>query len=192
MKNKSLIIIIAALVAIVAVAAVVYPSLSEKAQQQLQADTSAEENTGNEKNTLSSDSEAYKKFEGIKFYDKDGKEIQLTDMLGKPILINFWATWCGYCVMEMPDFEKAYKEYGDEIQFVFINPDESINTGESFLSSEGFEIPAYYDLDHIAAYAFSVRSYPTTIAIDRNGEIKYLRPGMINADTLNSIIDSIL
>lgn len=192
MKNKSLIIIIAVLVAVIAVAAVAYPSLSKKAEENMKSDTTSQsEDKDSEKTSLSPDSEEYKQFEGIKFYDKDGKEVVLTDMLGKPIIINFWATWCGYCIMEMPDFEAAYKKYGDEVQFVFINPDEDIKTGESFIKGKGFDIPTYYDLDTLAAYAFSIRSYPTTAAIDAKGNIKYLRPGMITAETLEGIIKSI-
>ena len=47
--------------------------------------------------------------------DIDGNEVSSLDLLGKPTIINFWATWCGYCMKEMPDFQTAYETYGDKI-----------------------------------------------------------------------------
>ena len=62
----------------------------------------------------------------------DGQDVNLSDYFGKPIILNFWATWCGPCQMEMPDFDEAYKEYGDEIEFLMVNQtDGSQDTVES-------------------------------------------------------------
>lgn len=54
-------------------------------------------------------------------YDSEGNAVQLSDFSGKPVVINFWATWCGYCVKEMPSLQKAYEAYGDEVAFMIIN-----------------------------------------------------------------------
>lgn len=183
MKNKSLIIIITALVAVIAVAAAVYPSLAEKATDSLETTVS--------QNSDKTDEAVYPQVQDIKLFDKEGKEVKLSDFYGKPIILNFWATWCGYCIQEMPDFEEAYKEYGDEIQFLFINTDDGIEKGESFIKDKTYTFPAYYDLEYNAAITYSITGIPRTIAIDKDGNIRYNRSGMIDAETLESIIEMI-
>ncbi|MBP3544577.1 MAG: TlpA family protein disulfide reductase, partial [Lachnospiraceae bacterium] len=53
--------------------------------------------------------------------DAEGNEVKLSDMRGKPVVVNFWASWCGPCKMEMPEFEEVYKELGDEVHFMMVN-----------------------------------------------------------------------
>ncbi len=184
MKNKSLIIIIVALVAVVAIAAIVYPSLADKANEAL-------ETTSSVSSSDTTDEKQYPKAKDIKIFDTDGNEVKLSDFYGKPIILNFWATWCGYCVQEMPDIEEAFKEHGDEIQFLIVNTDDGIEKGEAFLKNKGYTFPTYYDLDYNAAITYSITGIPRTIAIDKDGFIRYNRAGMISADTLEGIIEMI-
>ncbi len=178
MKNKSLIITIAILVAVIALAAIAYPALSEKANETTE-------------NTTSSDTAQYEQAKDISVYDADGNRVMLSDFYGKPIILNFWATWCGYCIQEMPDFEEAYKEYGDEIQFLIINTDDGIEKGEKFIADKGYTFPTYYDLEYNAAITYGISGIPRTIAIDKDGNIRYNRSGMIDAKALESIIEMI-
>lgn len=135
--------------------------------------------------------ETYEMYEGISILDKYGNEIALADLLGKPIIINFWTTWCTFCVSEMPHFQDAFEEYGNEIQFLFINPDENFETINKFMNQKGYTFPTYVDKGSTSSYAFGVSAFPTTAAIDAEGNIKYLRAGMITADALEKIIDLI-
>ena len=180
MKNKSLIVTIFVLVAVIALAVAVYPSLAEKAVEA----TTAEQ-------TSIADTVQYKKYTDIRIFDKNGNEVKLSDFEGRPMILNFWATWCGYCVQEMPDFEDAFKEYGDEIQFLIVNTDDGIGDGEKFIADKGYSFPTYYDLEYNAAITYGISGIPRTIAIDADGNIRYNRAGMVDAATLESIIDMI-
>ncbi len=184
MKNKTLIITAAALIAVIAIAAFVYPELAKKANDNIESTTaSAAENN--------SDTVQYTKYSDIQIFDKNGESLKLSDFEGKPVILNFWATWCGYCIQEMPDFENAYKKYGDEIQFMIINTDDGIKAGEAFIKNKGYTFPTYYDLEYNAAVTYAITGIPRTIAIDKDGNIKYNRSGMIDAATLESIIEMI-
>lgn len=180
MKNKSLIVTIFVLVAIIALAAAVYPSLADKATET----TTAEQGS-------ISDTVQYQKYKDIKIFGRDGKEVKLSDFEGKPVILNFWATWCGYCVQEMPDFEAAFKEHGDDIQFMIINTDDGIGNGEKFIADKGYTFPTYYDLEYNAAITYGISGIPRTIAIDKDGNIRYNRAGMVDAEALESIINMI-
>lgn len=182
MKNKSLILVGVIFVLILGVALILYPSLSEKA---------IESTTNPTENQSISDTVQYKKYSDIKIYDKDGNAVMLSDSEGKPVILNFWATWCGYCIQEMPDIEEAFKEHGDEIQFLIVNTDDGIEKGEAFIKNKGYTFPTYYDLDYNAAITYSITGIPRTIAIDKDGFIRYNRAGMISADTLEGIIEMI-
>ncbi len=182
MKNKSLIIIGALLVAVMVLAVALYPTLSERASEVLETTTTEE--------TKKPDS-SYRKYTDVTVYDKDLNEVKLSDFEGKPVIINFWATWCGYCLHEMPDFEAAFKEHGDEIQFLIINTDDGITKGEKYLTENGYTLPALYDLKYNAYKTYNLSSLPRTIAIDADGNIRYNRAGMIDAAKLQSIIDTV-
>lgn len=186
MKNKSLIIVAVLFVIILAAAVIIYPSLAEKASEET---TSAEIGSG--ENTDISDTVQYQKYKDIKLFDNEGNEFMLSDFDGKPVILNFWATWCGYCVQEMPDFEEAFKKYGDEIQFLMVNTDDGIAKGEKFIEDKGYSFPTCYDLEYRAAVTYGISGIPRTIAIDKDGNIKYNRSGMLTADMLESVIEMI-
>ncbi len=119
--------------------------------------------------------------------DEDGKRVELTDFYGKPVVLNFWATWCGYCVMEMPDFNKAYGEY-PEVAFMMIDATdgvyETVDMAKEFVAAKGYSFDIYFDVLGQAAYAYQVTGYPTTVFIDANGDVVSIQTGMISYETL--------
>ena len=128
-------------------------------------------------------------------YDLEGNEVNLTDFFGKPIIVNFWASWCGPCKMEMPDFNEAYETYKDEIEFLMVNMTdgsrETVEKASSFITESGYTFPVYYDTDYSAAITYSVSSLPTSYFLNADGELVTYARGAINAATLEKGIDMI-
>ena len=128
-------------------------------------------------------------------YDLEGNEVHLSDYFGKPIIVNFWASWCGPCKMEMPDFDAAYATYKDDIVFLMVNMTdgsrETVEVASKFIANSGYTFPVYYDTQYSAAITYSVASLPTSYFINEKGELVAHAKGAIDADTLQRGIDMI-
>ncbi len=128
-------------------------------------------------------------------YDAEGNAVKLSDFEGKPVVLNFWASWCTPCKSEMPEFEEAFKIYGENIHFLMVNMtdghQETKTKAEKFVADSGYIFPVYYDSDLEAARAYSVYSIPTTYFIDKDGYIIAYGQGALDADTLQRGIDFI-
>ncbi|MCR2036012.1 TlpA family protein disulfide reductase [Adlercreutzia mucosicola] len=107
--------------------------------------------------------------------DTEGQTLTLADFRGKPVLLNFWASWCGPCASEMPAIQSAYEQYGDQIQFVAVNMTgmggETETSALSLIQQNNYTFPVYFDVDSSAAVAFGVTSIPQTYLIDAEGNI---------------------
>jgi thiol-disulfide isomerase/thioredoxin len=115
------------------------------------------------------------------FKDLNGKSINFTQSKGKPVLINFWATWCSPCIAEMPGLVELHNEFGSEVDFYFVS-NESVEKLNSFLAKKAYNIPVYKTASKIPE-VFDTSSIPTTYLIDKEGNIIARAKGMANWDS---------
>ncbi len=129
-------------------------------------------------------------------YDKDGKTVHLSDYFGKPIVLNYWASWCEPCRSEMPEFNEKYAELGDDVHFVMVNMTdggrETVQKASDFIDENGYDFPVLFDITGEAADAYGAYSLPTSFFIDENGHVVAQAVGAIDADTLQMGIDLIV
>lgn len=126
-----------------------------------------------------------------------GGELKLSDLKGKVILLNFWATWCGPCVGEMPAFPKLVEKYGDDLALVTVNVGENAETIQEFLDKNSYsDLTVFLDEDYAISDLYPSDGIPYTIIIDREGVISAIGLGAFDADTMldkySSLIDAVL
>jgi peroxiredoxin len=110
----------------------------------------------------------------------DGTTLSLSDLRGRPVLLNFWATWCGPCRIEMPHFQALYADPGwraSGLEILAVNVGEPADRAQAFVEENGFTFPVLLDTEHQVATAYNLRLFPTSFFIDENGIIKAVRTG---------------
>lgn len=191
-KKKFLILTIV-LVALIVVSAVLYNFFKDKIGQEQMPQT-------NSQNQSQNDDKKEEEKEPVPapdftVYDKDGNEMTLSSLKGKPVVLNFWASWCGPCKIEMKDFEEAYSNYKDDIHFAMVNLTdgrrETVKTASKYIEQNGYSFPVYYDTDIDAANKYRVYSVPSTYFINSEGELVGYVNGLIQPETLQKGIDMI-
>lgn len=108
----------------------------------------------------------------VKIATNKGADFDLSKS-NKPVLMNFWATWCPPCRMEMPGLQSLYEEYSDRVDFVMINLGETKETVQDFLvENEFYTFPIGYDTNNYYGNKFVMTSIPTTFIIGKDKKLK--------------------
>ena len=116
--------------------------------------------------------------------DLDGQLVTLSDLRGSPVLLNFWATWCGPCRAEMPFIQDIYENEGfsDKGLIVLaVNIGEDSSTAKIFMVDNGLTFAVLLDADQKIAREYNIRAIPTTFFIDKNGIIKDVKVGAFSS-----------
>ncbi|SKA12869.1 TlpA family protein disulfide reductase [Selenihalanaerobacter shriftii] len=123
----------------------------------------------------------------------DGKEVSLSDFRGeKVVFINFWATWCPPCRLEMPHMQEIYEEMQDRVKILAVNVKEPQNKVSNFIDSNGYDFTVLSDKDGKIAADYLVRGIPKTLIVDKNGVIKAQHVGAMNKEQMKEIISKAL
>lgn len=114
----------------------------------------------------------------------DGSTFQLSEQQGRAVLLNFWATWCGPCVAELPAFSRLTEAYGDRIALLAVNCGEDEQTVKSFLEKNGYTFPVALDLEGKIAELYPTDGIPYTLILSADGKVSSIQLGAGDADSM--------
>jgi cytochrome c biogenesis protein CcmG/thiol:disulfide interchange protein DsbE len=112
------------------------------------------------------------------------KQVSLSSLRGKPVVLNFWATWCPPCREEMPLFERFSKELGDQVVFVGVNYAEDPVTVQNYILESKITFPIWLDIGGTVSELYYVQSYPNTFFVDEDGILRAQHIGQLNGELL--------
>jgi len=122
----------------------------------------------------------------------DKQVVSLNELRGQPLVLNFWATWCGPCRMEMPYIEAAFNQKGDGVRFIAINLGDKEGKARQFVQYMGMSFTVALDLDLAVGNAYNVRYIPTTFFIDKEGVIRHIKVGPFSSeDELMALLEGL-
>ncbi|NTV89397.1 MAG: TlpA family protein disulfide reductase [Clostridiales bacterium] len=126
--------------------------------------------------------------------DIDGNNITLSDYRGKIVILNFWATWCPYCIEELPDFDALNTEYAKsgEIVILAVDSQESPETVKDFLKENKTGLTVLLDEDGAVTGQYGIEGFPTTFVLNRDGSLNTYKVGKTDKEYLGKVISSIL
>jgi thiol-disulfide isomerase/thioredoxin len=128
----------------------------------------------------------------------DGRSVELTQNGGKPTVVNFWTTWCGYCKQEMPYFQKAFNSYKDRVNFIMVNLTAMERKPEevsSFVKQNHFTFPVAMDPakngQTVGIDQYHLFGVPATFIVGKDGKILHKFVGGMKEQALFSMIDEL-
>ena len=149
-----------------------------------------------EEKTQETTEEAVDLAPALNVYDREGNPVSLTDMKGKPVIINFWATWCGPCKSELPAFQQAYETYGEDIVFMMVDMvsgrTETKKGAIEYIDGQGYTFPLYFDEDETAVVSYDITAVPATFVIDAKGQVVESHVGAMSYDALEALIKTVI
>lgn len=127
----------------------------------------------------------------IEMTDFDGVALTLDEYLGTPVVLNFWASWCPFCIAEMPDFERVSQAFGDDVAFLGVNLRDDSAQAVSLADETGVTYRLASDPSGVIYGAFGGTSMPTTVFIDADGIVRDVIAGQMSEDALTSSVQAL-
>lgn len=121
----------------------------------------------------------------------DGESIRLSDLRQKAVMLNFWATWCGPCVEEMPLLQAYAEKYSQDLVILGINADEPRRDVVKFVEDHGLTFPVFLDPDSRVQDLYNIHAFPTSFFIDREGVIRGFHIGSLSESLLDGYLQDI-
>lgn len=194
-SKKGTLILLGCLVILIVGATLLYNQLSKNADDYLGNDIESSDPV-----------DPVEELEAIDFMmtNAQGEQVSLSDFYGKPIIINFWATWCPYCVKSMPTYQSMYDKYGDDVEFIMLNAtdgkQETEKIAAEYIEKEGYTFPVFYDymvdegetVHQLGSYVYGATTLPSALFIDSDSMISSARKGAISEKDLEDEIKSLL
>jgi len=123
----------------------------------------------------------------------DGQTVKLSDLHGKVVLVNFWASWCVPCSQEAPDLENTWRQYKDRgVVFVGVDYVDTETEARTYLTHFNISYPNGADLGTRISQAYRIRGVPETYIIDRSGTLRATFIGPTTQDQIQAKIDPLL
>jgi cytochrome c biogenesis protein CcmG/thiol:disulfide interchange protein DsbE len=119
----------------------------------------------------------------------DGETVALADYAGTPVVLNFWASWCPFCIAEMPDFEDSSNAHIDQVAFIGVNLQDDAGAADSLAVETGVTYQLARDPQGVVYSAFGGIGMPTTVFIDADGVVAEVVTGQLSRDALEAKID---
>jgi len=120
----------------------------------------------------------------------NGERVSLSQYRGRVVVVNFWATWCGPCQVEMPLFQSRYEQYEGELAILAVNAQEGVEEAKGFMKDFGLTFEALLDPGGEVQELYLVRGYPTTYVIDREGILRVQHIGVLDEAQLDETLES--
>jgi thiol-disulfide isomerase/thioredoxin len=127
----------------------------------------------------------------IQLAQLDGTPLRLSDLKGKAVLVNFWATWCGPCRVEMPMLQQAYERHPDELVVLGVNAAEPEATVRKNIDELGITFNILLDPESQAVRDYHISGFPTTYLIDKEGMIKVEHIGQLSQAELDDYLNRV-
>ena len=120
------------------------------------------------------------------------RAVDRTGTAGKPVVLNFWATWCGPCRIEMPHMQATSEKYAGQVAIIGVNQMEPADRITDFAAEFGLTYPLLVDEQNVVNNLYGITSLPTTVFIDANGTVRELIIGTISQGVLEDRINKLL
>lgn len=198
MKNKYLVQIV-----IIMILAIILSSCTPKSSslehstesdtvQNITTESAENDTTKNQETESTEESSTNKDNFTIKDYELtklDGTKVKLSEVTEDLTLVAFWATWCKYCIKEMPDMEEISKK--ENVSVIMLNVRESEDTVKKFMEEKGYKLDIYLDVEGKIADDFGVTGFPTTAFMNKDRMLYLIQPGIILMEDFNFIVEKI-